>query len=124
MQEVTQPGHAAVVTVDAEDLLRGASLRVTAPRVAVLHAADEHSHSDADELIQLVRSQLGAVSKQAVYDVLKALTDAGLIRRIEPSGSSGPRSKHASATTITTSYVAPAGLDRRHRLRGRRNPLS
>jgi Fur family transcriptional regulator, stress-responsive regulator len=89
VQEVTHTGHAAVVKVDAEDLLRNASLRVTAPRVAVLNAVYEHSHSDTDELTQVVRAQLGAVSKQAVYDVLRALTDAGLIRRIEPSGSSG-----------------------------------
>lgn len=75
--------------VEAEELLRGASMRVTAPRVAVLTAVYEHSHSDTDELAQIVREQLGGVSKQAVYDVLKALTDAGLVRRIEPSGSSG-----------------------------------
>ncbi|RBO94158.1 Fur family ferric uptake transcriptional regulator [Nocardia puris] len=68
-------------------MLRGASLRVTAPRVAVLSAVHHHPHSDTDSILGLVRSTLGAVSHQAVYDVLRALTAAGLIRRIQPMGS-------------------------------------
>jgi Fur family ferric uptake transcriptional regulator len=72
---------------DFEQLLRGADLRVTRPRVAVLGAVHEHPHADTDALIGEVRTQLGDVSHQAVYDVLRALTAAGLIRRIQPSGS-------------------------------------
>ncbi len=68
-------------------MLRGAALRVTAPRVAVLTAVHEHPHSDTDSILQRVRGTLGAVSHQAVYDVLRALTDAGLLRRIQPMGS-------------------------------------
>lgn len=68
-------------------LLRAAGLRVTAPRVAVLAALREHRHADADTLIATTRARLGSVSTQAVYDVLKALVDAGLVRRIEPAGS-------------------------------------
>lgn len=68
--------------------LREAGLRVTAPRVGVLVALEALPHPDADTVAQHVRASLGAVSTQAVYDVLHALTDAGLVRRIEPAGSS------------------------------------
>ena len=67
--------------------MRGAALRVTRPRVAVLTAVYEHPHADTDSIIGVVREDLGGVSHQAVYDVLRALTAAGLVRRIEPSGS-------------------------------------
>jgi Fur family transcriptional regulator, stress-responsive regulator len=72
---------------DAERLLREADLRVTAPRTAVLAAVHDHPHADTDSLIGVVRERIGAVSHQAVYDVLRALTDAGLVRRIQPAGS-------------------------------------
>ena len=72
---------------DAETLLRSASLRVTRPRLAVLTALHERPHADTDTVIAAVRSELGGVSHQAVYDVLRALTDAGLVRRIQPAGS-------------------------------------
>lgn len=72
---------------DLERRLREAELRVTRPRVAVLSAIHEHPHSDTDSIITLVRADLGEVSHQAVYDVLRALTASGLIRRIQPLGS-------------------------------------
>jgi Fur family ferric uptake transcriptional regulator len=68
-------------------MLRGASLRVTRPRLAVLSALHAHPHADTDSIIGAVRADLGDVSRQAVYDVLRALTAAGLARRIEPAGS-------------------------------------
>jgi Fur family ferric uptake transcriptional regulator len=68
-------------------MLRGASLRVTRPRIAVLATVHDHPHADTDSIIGVVRAELGDVSTQAVYDVLRALTDAGLVRRIEPAGS-------------------------------------
>ncbi len=74
-------------TLDAAHLLRGVALRVTRPRVAVLTAVHEHPHADTDSIIGVVREDLGEVSHQAVYDVLRALTAAGLVRRIEPAGS-------------------------------------
>ena len=74
-------------TFDAEPLLRGVALRVTRPRVAVLTAVHEQPHADTDSIIRIVRGDLGEVSTQAVYDVLRALTAAGLLRRIEPAGS-------------------------------------
>ena len=68
-------------------MLRRADLRVTRPRVAVLSAVHDHPHADTDSIIGIVRAGLGGVSHQAVYDVLRALTAAGLLRRIEPPGS-------------------------------------
>jgi Fe2+ or Zn2+ uptake regulation protein len=72
---------------DVESALRAANLRVTRPRTAVLAAVREHPHADTDTLIGVVRADLGQVSHQAVYDVLRALTTAGLVRRLQPSGS-------------------------------------
>ncbi|HEY4097390.1 MAG TPA: Fur family transcriptional regulator [Baekduia sp.] len=74
-------------TPEYERLLRGASLRVTRPRVAVLAAVHGHPHADTSSILGVVRERLGEVSHQAVYDVLGALTDAGLVRRIQPPGS-------------------------------------
>lgn len=68
-------------------MLRDAALRVTAPRLAVLNAVHDNPHSDTDTIVGQVRATLGAVSQQAVYDVLRALTVAGLLRRIQPTGS-------------------------------------
>jgi Fur family ferric uptake transcriptional regulator len=72
---------------DVEHLLRDAGLRATRPRVAVLTAVYEHPHADTASLMDVAREALGEVSVQAVYDVLGALTTAGLVRRIEPAGS-------------------------------------
>ena len=68
-------------------MLRGAALRVTRPRLAVLSAVHDHPHADTDSIIGVVREDLGEVSHQAVYDVLRALTAAGLVRRFQPMGS-------------------------------------
>jgi Fe2+ or Zn2+ uptake regulation protein len=68
-------------------MLRGASLRVTRPRLAVLTAVHDHPHADTASILGAVREDLGEVSQAAVYDVLRALTDAGLVRRIHPPGS-------------------------------------
>jgi Fur family ferric uptake transcriptional regulator len=74
-------------TADFERMLRGALLRATRPRLAVLAAVHSHPHADTESLIGAVRQQLPAVSHQAVYDVLRVLTARGLIRRIQPAGS-------------------------------------
>jgi Fe2+ or Zn2+ uptake regulation protein len=70
-----------------ERSLREAALRVTAPRKAVLSAVYDHPHADTETLIAATRARLGSVSHQAVYDVLRVLTDAGLVRRFQPAGS-------------------------------------
>jgi Fur family ferric uptake transcriptional regulator len=74
------------VTSDFEAQLRAVSLRVTQPRLAVLTALRDHPHVDTDTVIALVRTDHPTVSHQAVYDVLRALTDTGLVRRIQPAG--------------------------------------
>lgn len=74
------------VVTGTQHQLRSVGLRVTAPRVAVLEWLAEHPHSTADQVTTAVRARLGAVSGQAVYDVLHAYTQAGLVRRIEPAG--------------------------------------
>jgi Fur family transcriptional regulator, stress-responsive regulator len=74
-------------TADLERALRAVGLRVTRPRVAVLDAVHAQPHLDTKALIRAARVRLGAVSHQAVYDVLRALEDAGLVRRIQPEGS-------------------------------------
>jgi Fur family ferric uptake transcriptional regulator len=76
----------ACMTTDFASVLRDVSLRVTRPRMAVLAAVHEHPHVDTDAVINQVRADVGTVSHQAVYDVLRALTDAGLLRRIQPAG--------------------------------------
>ena len=71
----------------ANEELRAAGLRVTAPRRAVLAVLHDHPHADTETVIHAVRARLGAVSRQAVYDVLRVLVDAGMVRRIQPAGS-------------------------------------
>ncbi len=78
------PEHPAFT--DPTVRLRQAGLRVTAPRVAVLRYLEGEPHAAADDITGAVRMALGTVSTQAVYDVLRALGEAGLVRRIEPAG--------------------------------------
>jgi Fur family transcriptional regulator, stress-responsive regulator len=72
---------------DVAATLREAGMRVTAPRVAVLSEVRAGQHVTADQVAAGVRDRVGPISTQAVYDVLAALTRAGLLRRIEPAGS-------------------------------------
>jgi len=69
------------------EALRASGLRVTAPRLGVMQALRARPHADTDTVIRIVREDLGAVSAQAVYNVLAALVGVGLVRRIEPAGS-------------------------------------
>ncbi len=71
----------------ATALLRQAALRVTRQRLAVLGAVEDHPHADTDTVLAAVRTELATISHQAVYDCLRVLTDAGLLRRIQPAGS-------------------------------------
>jgi Fur family ferric uptake transcriptional regulator len=76
-------------SVDDDALLRRHGLQVTAQRLAVLRAVSGHPHSTADDIDKAVRAEIGAISRQAVYDALAALADKGLLRRIQPAGSPG-----------------------------------
>jgi Fe2+ or Zn2+ uptake regulation protein len=73
--------------IDALQMLREASLRVTRPRIAVLEAVDLLPHADTDSIIAAVRQELPEVSHQTVYDSLRTLTTSGLVRKIQPAGS-------------------------------------
>src|SRR6185312_6022534 len=75
-----------VSSTDYAEQLRSADLRVTRPRLAVLEAVNAHPHADTETIFSAVRIGLPDVSRQAVYDVLNALTAVGLVRRIQPSG--------------------------------------
>jgi Fur family transcriptional regulator, stress-responsive regulator len=83
--------RAVPTTIELEGMLRAASLHVTRPRVAVLATVHEHPHVDAEFILAAVREQFGGVSRQGVYDVLHALSSAGLVRCIEPAGSPAAR---------------------------------
>jgi Fur family ferric uptake transcriptional regulator len=72
---------------DPANLLREHGLQVTAQRLAVLRAVSHRPHCTADEVAEEVRAEIGAISRQAVYDALGLLADKGLIRRIQPAGS-------------------------------------
>jgi Fur family transcriptional regulator, stress-responsive regulator len=74
---------------DPADLLRERGVQVTAQRLAVLRAVSSRPHGTADEIEELVRGEIGAVSRQAIYDALGILTENGLIRRIQPAHSPG-----------------------------------
>ncbi len=87
-----RPGRHSLTTfretpLDNGALLRRHGLRVTAQRLAVLRAMSDQPHSSADDIYSVVRAEIGAISRQAVYDALAALTDKGLLRRIQPAGS-------------------------------------
>jgi Fur family transcriptional regulator, stress-responsive regulator len=75
------------VPADPADLLRQRGYRVTGQRLAVLRAVSVDPHLTADAVAETVRAELGAISLQAVYDVLGVLVDVGLVRRIQPAGS-------------------------------------
>ncbi|MEM9555237.1 MAG: Fur family transcriptional regulator [Acidobacteriota bacterium] len=72
---------------DAHQLLRAHGLYVTAQRLAILQAVSAHPHATADELVDDVRTSIGTVSRQAVYDTLGVLVEKDLVRRIQPAGS-------------------------------------
>jgi Fur family ferric uptake transcriptional regulator len=72
---------------DVDQLLREHGLQVTAQRMAILRAVSSHPHATADELMDDVRTALGAISRQAVYDTLGILVEKNLLRRIQPAGS-------------------------------------
>ena len=75
------------MATDPASLLREHGLHVTAQRLAVLRAVSSHPHCTAEVVAERVRSEIGTISRQAVYDALGILADSGLIRRIQPAGS-------------------------------------
>jgi Fe2+ or Zn2+ uptake regulation protein len=78
---------ASKTATDSDALLRRHGVQVTAQRLAVFRAVSEQPHSTADDIGTIVRAEIGAISRQAVYDALAVLTDKGLLRCIQPAGS-------------------------------------
>lgn len=72
---------------DATTRLRAHGIQVTAQRLAVMRAVARHPHATADALAAAVRTEIGTISLQSVYDALSVLVTEGLIRRIQPAGS-------------------------------------
>jgi Fur family transcriptional regulator, stress-responsive regulator len=75
------------MSVEPADLLRQRGFKVTAQRLAVLRAVKGRPHLTADDVVEVVRTDIGVVSRRAVYDAVGVLADIGLLRRIQPSGS-------------------------------------
>ena len=74
--------------IDPAAVLRERGIQVTAQRLAVLRAVAGRPHITADAIAQAVRAEIGAISLQSVYDALEILVTEGLVRRIQPAGSS------------------------------------
>ncbi len=83
---VSQPDRE--MSLDIEQALKSAGLQVTAQRLAVYRAVVAAPHAVTDDICQTVKSELGVISRQAVYDALSVMTEHGIIRRIQPAGSS------------------------------------
>ena len=77
----------SVMAPDPADLLRQQGFKVTAQRLAVLRAVSASPHLTAEDLVDVVRADIAAVSRRAVYDAVNVLADMGLLRRIQPAGS-------------------------------------
>lgn len=75
------------MSVDLAERLRQRGFKVTAQRLAVLRAVAERPHLTADEVVEVVRADIGAISRRAVYDAVGVLADLGVLRRIQPAGS-------------------------------------
>jgi Fur family ferric uptake transcriptional regulator len=80
-------GYSTAMLNDPANFLRAHGVQVTAQRLAVLRAVSVRPHSTADDIAEQVRAEIGAISRQAVYDALGLLVEKGLIRRIQPAGS-------------------------------------
>ncbi|GAA2700209.1 hypothetical protein GCM10010412_097300 [Nonomuraea recticatena] len=127
-------GYVGHMASDFGAQLRAVSLRVTRPRLAVLAALRDHARVDTDTVIALVRAELPRVSHPAVYGVLRALTNAGLVRRMEPAGTtaryeSRVGDNHHHVVCLSCGAIAdvdravghaPVSPPRMTRLRGRR----
>jgi Fur family ferric uptake transcriptional regulator len=79
--------YSRTVIADPADLLRQHNIQVTAQRLAVLRAVQAQPHITADGVAELVKAEIGAISRQSVYDALAVLAAEGLVRRIQPAGS-------------------------------------
>jgi Fur family ferric uptake transcriptional regulator len=75
------------MTIDPAERLRQQGFKVTAQRLAVLRAVSGRPHLTAEDAVEVVRADIGTISRRAVYDAVGVLADMGLLRRIQPAGS-------------------------------------
>jgi Fe2+ or Zn2+ uptake regulation protein len=68
------PPMATEAPTDHARLLSERGVRVTAQRLAVLRAVSSRPHATADDIEEMVRADIGAISRQSVYDTLGTLT--------------------------------------------------
>ena len=79
--------HSVVMALDPAQLLRQRGFKVTAQRLAVMRAVSGRPHLTAEDVVEVVRADIGSISQHAVYDAVGVLADTGLLRRIQPAGS-------------------------------------
>ena len=103
-----EPSGGREPSVDNDVLLREHGLRITAQRLAVLRAVAERPHCTADDIDDVVRAEIGAIPRQAVYDGARGLRRDGRLRRIQPAGSPARYETLVRATTTTTSSAERA----------------
>jgi Fur family ferric uptake transcriptional regulator len=87
LYNVSKYAHTVEMSMEPSQLLRERGLYVTPQRLAVLRVVRGRPHLTADEIVELVRADIGAVSRRAIYDGVGLLADLGLLRRIQPAGS-------------------------------------
>ena len=87
IHQTETPGHPHPDSPELVQSLREHSVQVTAQRIAVANAVASHPHATAEQITSMVREQIGSISRQAVYDTLSVLEQAGMVRRIQPIGS-------------------------------------
>ena len=96
-------------TIDVSAALKIAGLQVTAQRLAVHKAVSENPHTMADEICDIVRSEIGAISRQAVYDTLNVMSEHGLIRRIQPAGLAARYEDRLNAASLPVGQLLDDG---------------
>jgi Fur family transcriptional regulator, stress-responsive regulator len=79
--------HSVIMSIDLAEVLRRQGFKVTAQRLAVLRAVSGRPHLTAEDVVEVVRADIGAISQRSVYDAVGVLADLGVLRRIQPAGS-------------------------------------
>lgn len=74
------------MSVHFANTLRDHGLSVTAQRLEILRVVSLHPHITAEGVTEIANEQLGAISRQSVYDTLNTLAELGVVRRIQPIG--------------------------------------
>ena len=114
----------STATPDPAQILRQHGLSVTAQRLAVMAAVGRHPHATADVVFEVVSTDIGSVSRQAVYDALGVLAENGIIRRIQPAGSAArcPAACNRRTATVAEMSAKAAGKAKKGPIPGAADP--